>query len=126
MNNWNPSDFFFLTRTPAVEITTVGGNYEDVDIYTKGSLFWFGNQHIMGVPTPDRWDRNYIDQKFVELCIKIYYFVYFSKPQRVFKSLMTRKDGDKYMVRVQYDDVDLEMEVEEMYNYFVEKVNALR
>ena len=122
MNNWNPSKFFFLTRNPIVEITTVGGNYGDVDIYHEGSLFWFGNQRIMGTPTPDRWGRGHIDQTFVALCIKIYYFMDVFKPQKVFKSLTTRKEGDKYLVRVQYDNEDLEMEVEEMFHYFSKKL----
>ena len=124
MTNWNPNDFFFLTRTPTVEITTVGGNYGDVDIHEKGSLFWFGNQHITPVPVPDRWGRNSIDQTFIALCIKIYYFVYlYPYPnKKAFYSLTARKDGDQYMVRVRYDDVDLEMEVVEAFNYFTEKL----
>ena len=102
----------------------MGGNYEDVDIYHKGSLFWYANQRIIGVPTPDRWGRWHIDQKFVELCLKLYYFVYLSKPKKVFHFLITRKEGDKYVVRVKYDDVDLEMEVVEMSDYFNEKLKG--
>jgi len=113
--------FFLLTRDHTVEITTVGGGYGDVGVHEKGCLFHYANQ-VCGKPTevPDMFGRNYLDQKFIALCMLLHMMIIADKPQ--FKSLTTRKDGDRYMVRVRYDDVDLEMEVVEMFHYFTEKL----
>ena len=120
--------FFLLTRDHTVEITSVGGGYDDVPMYEKGSLFHYANQcEGMRDTEPnekvDRFGRNYLDRLFVRLCLYIYLYVF---PDNPFKSLTSRKDGDRYMVRVQYDDVDLEMEVVEMFHYFDEKLKDER
>jgi len=122
--------FFLLTRDPAVEITTVGGGHGDVPIAEKGCLFHYANQCLYMNPfnNPsgeiDVFGRNLLDQMFIALCNHFYLFVSCCEPPKAFKSLSTRKEGDRYMVRVQYDDVDLEMEVEEMYNYLTEKLKG--
>lgn len=118
---WN-GKFFLLTRDHTVEITTMGGGYDDVPMYEKGSLFHYANQVLYQQPRNeiDNFGRNYLDQVFISLCCGLHVFLMCSEPQKVFKSLTTRKEGDKYLVRLQYDDVDMEMEVEEMYNYFKE------
>ena len=121
--NWEHENLFFLTRTPVVEITTVGGGYDDVDFYHDGCLYLFADQCVHGTPVPDRWWRNFIDQQFLKLCSKLYTFFICVTPKKTFKSLTTRKEGDKYIVRVQYDDVDLELEVEEMFRHFEQMVN---
>jgi len=108
-----------------VEITTVGGGYDDVDFYHDGCLYLFADQHVGGTHVPDRWGRNFIDQQFLALCSKLYVLFTCVTPKKVFKSLTAHKDGDKYMVRVQYDDVDLEMEVVEMCHYFTEKLKEI-
>ena len=117
--------FFLLTRDHTVEITKVGGGH---DGFSENRLFHYGSQGLTCRPVEeiDDYGRNYLDQVFIALCRCVEAFVAFFEPCKDFKLLTTRKEGDKYMVRVQYDDVDLEMEVGEMYNYFVEKVNALR
>ena len=111
--------FFLLTRDHTVEITETG---ED-DYDKKGTLFFYTNQVAMRHPQKevDEFGRNYIDQVFLALCIRIHDSVHLSKPPKAFHSLTTRKDGDRYMVRVRYDDVDLEMEVVEMFHYFTIK-----
>ena len=117
--------FFLLTRDHTVEITTVGGDYGDVPIAERGSLFFYSNQVLVGKPKEevDAFGRNYIDQVFIALCGKLHSFVDRPEPnKKAFHSLTTRKDGDRYMVRVRYDDVDLEMEVVEMFHYFTEKL----
>ena len=122
---WN-GKFFLLTRDHTVEITTVGGGYDDVPIHEKGCLFHYANQcsyEIRKITTDiDKFGRNYLDKMFIALCMYIHCEVYFPTPKKMFKLLTTRKEGDKYIVRVQYDDVDLEMEIEEMYNYFSQKL----
>ena len=112
---WN-GKFFLLTRDHTVEITETG---ED-DLNKKGTLFFYSNQVAMYHPQKevDEFGRNYIDQVFMALCIRIYNFITFPVPPKVFHSLTTRKDGDLYFVRVRYDDVDLEMEVVEAFHYF--------
>ena len=64
--------------------------------------------------------RNYLDLLFIVLCTQIHLFIVGGGI--CFHCLTTRKDGDRYLVRVQYDDVDLEMEVEAMYHYIGEKL----
>ena len=113
--HWNQDNMFFLTRTPVVEITTVGDPC-DVDCDLTGTLYQFSDQCIKGIPIPDQWGRNHIDQQFIALCDKLYVMATCTKT--VFHSLTTRKDGNRYLVRVQYDDVDLEMEVVEAFHYF--------
>ena len=112
--------FFLLTRDHTVEITTVGGGYDDVPIYEKGSLFHYANQVLYQKPCnePDMFGRNYLDQKFIEMCMYVHMFLMQKSPDVAFHSLSTRKEGEKYFVRVRYDDVDIEMEVEEMVDYF--------
>ena len=114
---WN-GKFFLLTRDNTVEITETG---ED-DYSKKGTLFFYANQVLCGSRPgnehPDEFGRNYLDQVFIALCIRIQGIVAYATSPKTFKSLTTRKDGDKYLARVRYDDVDLEMEVEEMYRYF--------
>ena len=118
--NWTQEGLFFLTKTPVVEITVVGDPCdEDADL--TGSLYHFADQCVRGESVPDRWGRNYIDQTFVALCARFYVIVTCVKGV-VFHSLTTRKEGDKYLVRVRYDDVDLELKLEEMYNYFSQKL----
>jgi len=121
---WN-GRLFFLTRDCPLEVTTVGYSYGDVDICEKGSLFHYANQ-CLAVSEPlegiDRFGRNYLDKAFIRLCEKINYFICLFEPQKVFKSLIARKECDRYMIRLQYDAVDLEMEVVEMLNYFTEKL----
>ena len=111
--------FFLLTRDHTVEITETG---ED-DYDKKGTLFFYANQVSYQKPSeePDIFGRNYIDQVFIALCGKVQGVVVFSDPPKTFHSLTTRKDGDRYMVRVRYDDVDMEMEVVEMFHYFTIK-----
>ena len=109
--NWTQDGLFFLTQTPVVEITTVGDPCdEDADL--TGTLYHFADQRVGNPLTQaDRWGRDYIDQCFVTLCDKLYLIA--TCTGAVFHSLTTRKDGDRYLVRVQCDDVDLEMEVVE-------------
>ena len=116
---WN-GKFFLLTRDHTVEITTVGGGYDDVDIYEKGCLFHYANQWLYQKPNDmvDMFGRNFLDQVFIVLCLQLHLFVCFCEPKIIFKSLTTRKEGDRYLVRVQYDNEDLEMEVEEMFHHF--------
>jgi len=115
--------FFFLTRDCPIEITTVGGGYGDVDIHKKGCLFFYANQWLEKRDKElndeiDRFGRNYLDRVFIELCIHLHFFISCTEPQKRFTSLTARKEGEKYMIKVLYDDVDLEMEVEEMYIHF--------
>jgi len=58
---------------------------------------------------------------FIGLCILLHVFVVSNLPQMRFKSLTTRKEGDRYLVRFQYDEEDVEMEVEEMYYHFLNR-----
>ena len=121
---WNQEGLFFLTKTPVVEITAVGDPCDEASDIT-GALYQFADQCVKGTPAPDRWGRNYIDQKFLALCARLYVIVT-CIDGIVFKSLTTRKDVNQYLVRVQYDDVDLEMEVEEMFHYVSELLKESR
>jgi len=119
---WNQDNMFFLTRDHTVEITTVGGGFGDVPIHQEGCLFHYGNQFMTkSDEIPDKFGRNAIDRMFIALCLQIHIFLIGIIDTVRFHSLTTRKDGDRYMVRVRYDDVDLEMEVVEMFHYFTEK-----
>ena len=127
---WN-GKFFLLTRDHTVEIITLGGGYGDVPIAEKGCLFHYANQCLYRHPynNPNReidvFERNYLDQVFIALCMHLHIF-FGGLPDVDFKSLTTRKEGDKYLVRVQYDNVDLEMEVEEMFHYVSELLKESR
>ena len=109
--------FFLLTRDHTVEITETG---ED-DYNKKGTLFFYANQ-VSYKPTEregvDKFGRNYIDLLFLQVCIGVQCLCVFADPQRCFHSLTTRKDGDRYLVRVRWDDMDVEIEVEEAFHYF--------
>ena len=120
---WN-GKFFLLTRDHTVEITETG---ED-DYNKKGTLFFYANQVAMRHPNKeiDEFGRNYLDQVFLALCIRVQEMVVFSATPKMFKLLTTRKEGDKYIVRVQYDDEDLEMEVKEMFHYFTNKLKETK
>ena len=119
--------FFVLTRDlkegDTLTITEIGGDGDTAEeIYRKGTVFYFGNQYLyrnrwQGQGN-DRFGRNLLDRAFIALCLEIYTF----RLAFEFKSLTARKDGDRYMVRVRYDDVDLEMEVVEAFHYFTEKL----
>ena len=119
---WN-GKFFLLTRDHTVEITETGeDNYNK-----KGTLFFYANQcYCQNDNTSedelDKFGRNYLDRMFIALCIQVQCLCVFSTFPKVFHSLTTRKEGDKYLVRVQYDDEDLEMEVKEMFHYFIKKL----
>ena len=120
---WN-GKFFLLTRDHAVEITETG----DGDYDKKGTLFFYTNQVGRHHPSEevDEFGRNYLDQVFIALCIQVQCLVVFPTEPKIFKSLTTRKERDKYLVRLQYDDVDLEMEVEEMYRHLTKSVEESR
>ena len=115
---WN-GKFFLLTRDHTVEITETG---ED-DYNKKGTLFFYANQcAVRPKEEIDEFGRNYLDQMFIGLCVQLRCFICLPEPPKAFHSLTTLKDGDRHMVRVRYDDVDLEMEVVEAFNYFTEKL----
>ena len=123
MYGWD-RQFFLLTRDHTLEITTLGGGFDGGRIEIQGSLFFYANQVLYNNPiknpdgVPDMFGRNYLDQLFIALCMQLHIFIVSNLPQMIFKSLTTRKEGDRYLVRVQYDDVDMEMEVEEMFHHF--------
>ena len=114
--------FYHLTRDlkegDTLTITEMGGDGDTPEeIYRKGTVFYYGNQYLYRnrwQGQDDRFGRNQLDCAFIALCLEIYTFRY----AFVFKSLAVRKDGDRYLVRVRYDDVDLEMEVVEAFHYF--------
>jgi len=118
--DWTQNGLFFLTQTPVVEIITVGGGHDDVDFFHDGCLYLFCDQCVItdiekeGV---DRWGRNVIDRMFLAICEKLWVLTMVN--DIAFHSLITRKDGDKHLVRVRYDDVDLELGVEEMYRHCI-------
>jgi len=115
--------FFLLTRDHPATITTVGGGHGDVGWEDKNCLYHYGNQ-VLNIndrsAEVDDFGRNLKDRLFIGICLTLY--IYAQMPSIKFKSLSTRKDGDKYLVRVQYNDSDLEMEVEEMFNYLHQKL----
>ena len=121
--NWTHDGLFFLSRTPVVEVITVGDPC-DADSDLTGSLYQFADQYVGCTHVPDRWGRNYIDLRFLALCSRLYAIVT-CIDNMVFKSLTTQKVGDKYMVRVQYNEEDVEMGVEEMFNYFTDKLKEI-
>ena len=107
--------FFLLTRDHTVEITETGAD----DYDKKGTLFFYSNQWSYQKPSeePDIFGRNYIDQVFISLCIRVETFLALSTPKKEFKLLTTRKEGGDYIVELRYDDTVVIMEVEEMYRY---------
>jgi len=119
---WN-GKFFLLTRDHPIEITELGGGFDGGEIDIKGSLFHYANQCLSKRDTSpndelDEFGRNYLDRMFIALCIQIHVFVVSHIPQMTFRLFTIRKENDKYMARLQYDNVDLEMELLEMAQYF--------
>ena len=112
----NSDEMFYLTRDGDIEITCVGHSP-----YKAGGLYHYARQGILADSTEelDAFGRNRTDRLFIQVCEAVFNFVSWKEGEQ-FKSLSTRKDGALYLVRVQYDDVDLEMEVEEMYHYFAD------
>jgi len=125
--DWTQNGLFFLTKMPVVEITTVGGGHDDVDFFHDGCLYLFGDQCVgneVEIDGIDRWGRNFTDRAFVAICDKLWLAT--TVGIIVFHSLTTRQDGDKYLVRICYDDLDLEMEVAEMFQHCCNLVNSQR
>ena len=116
------TDCFFLSKTPVVKITMVGDPC-DVDSDITGSLYHFADQYVASTEVPDRWGRNYIDKQFLALCSRLY-VIATCCPDIAFKSLTTRKEDGKYFVRVRYNDVDVELEIDKMYQYFTDKLKG--
>jgi hypothetical protein len=100
----NVEKMFFLTRTDGVEISS----FEEV--------FNCANQCLLDTRRPDlefdRFGRNYLDRQFVGLCQVIY--IYLLCNQDIFQSLSCKKDGNKYIVRLQLSNETLESELTEM------------
>ena len=109
---WNANNMFFLTRDHPIEIT------EEDKLFYYGNQCWIQNDPLEGI---DQFGRNSIDKTFIAICLLLHVFVTGTRSV-TFHSLATRKEGDKYLVRVQYDDEDLEMEVKEMFHYFIKKL----
>ena len=110
----NSDDMFFLTRDSDVEITCVGHSP-----YKVGGLYHYARQGILADSTEelDAFGRNKTDRLFIQICEAVFNFVSW-RDGEMLHSLSCKKEGDKYMARVRYNDVDLEMEVVEMANYF--------
>jgi hypothetical protein len=110
----NVEKMFFLTRTDGVEITS----FEEV--------FNCGNQCLLDPKRPDlefdRFGRNYLDRQFVGLCEVIY--ICFLCNSNMFQSLSCKKDGDKYIVRLQLSNETLELELNEMIELIVQRIHA--
>jgi hypothetical protein len=110
---WNADNMFFLTRDHPIEITEVD------------KLFYYGNQALFDVKDGlDEFGRNYIDKIFISLCLGLH--IFFSPPSNAaFKSLIAWKDGDNYIARLRYNEVDMEKEIVVMHQYFVEQSKTL-
>ena len=114
--DWGHEGLFFLSKTPVVEITSIGAGYDNVDFYHPNSLYMLADQRVGGTPVPDRWGRNEIDQCFLALCARLYALVT-CVDGIVFKSLSARQDGDLYLARLRYNNVDVELTIDEMLDY---------
>ena len=94
---WDKERMFFLTRVEQVEVSSM----EEV--------FNCGNQCLLDPNNKDlefdRFGRNYLDRQFVLLCMTIWAW----KTILPFKSLFCRKDGERYVARLELSDETLEM-----------------
>lgn len=105
----NKDNMYFVTRGIPVEITSI----EEV--------FNYGNQCLLDRRDEvDQFGRCYLDKMFITLCIFVHFYFDSTtiKSTAMFRSLSCQKEGDNYVVRVQYDDKVLEMELLEMVRHF--------
>jgi hypothetical protein len=110
---WNANNMFFLTRDGDIEITCV-----------KKLLFHYANQCLLGNTWKskdlDDFGRNYYDKTFIRLCIDVYSYVCYEEEK--FKSLSCKKTGDEYIVRLEFGEEILEMELVQMAEYLEQKM----
>ena len=112
---WNADNMFFLTRDGDIEITTVG--FPKSAEPEPGTLYHYANQCLLDRKLDDKdandeFGRNYTDKMFIRLCETV--FVYLTGKEDTFRSLTCRKDGEKYIARLQVTGMTLEYELEFM------------
>jgi len=98
--SFDKDKFFFLTRDGDIEVTE----------YDK--LFYFGNQCLAGSRVTEQIDefgRNYTDKLFIRLCLIAH--IYLVGKEDTFKSLSCRKDGERYIARLELVGMTLEYEL---------------
>ena len=102
----NSDEMFFLTRDGDIEIIQVG-----YPKYVHGGLYHYARQSIEADSKEefDAFGRNYTDRLFIRLCDAV--FGYVMGKEDTFKSLSCRKDGERYIARLELTGMTLEYEL---------------
>lgn len=96
---WNKDNVFFLTKSEYVEIASIN------------EVFNYSNQCLLPCEEElDGFSRNRTDRLFIRLCNRVDLFC----TEDTFKSLSCKKDGDRYIARLELSDKTLELELTEM------------
>jgi hypothetical protein len=109
----NSDDMFFLTRDGDIEIT-----YTDVFHYANQCLY---EQCI--TEELDKFGRNYVDKLFIWLCNLVHLLPTVADVD--VERLSCKKDGDRYIVRLQLSNETLELELSEMVALLERKYNCV-
>ena len=108
----NSDDMFYLTRDGDIEITLVGFHP-----YKIGGLYHYAWQSICAYSKEefDEFGRNDTDRLFIRFCQAVFNIVPWNwEGKNMFKFLSCKKDGDKYIARLELSDETLEMELAEI------------
>jgi len=105
---WNAANMFFLTR----DVTDTNSHV----ITSMDAVLRYSNQCLFDMDDElDAFGRNYTDKIFIRLCM----LVWVARHRfMAFKSLSCKKVEGAYIVRLQYDNNVIEMELLEMVRYF--------
>lgn len=111
----------FLTKENVFKLTDVA----PVEIKHIGDVFCIGNQVVYDKTSHelDRYGRNLIDKQFCHLCILIHVYASLHEDSTVFTSLSCKKESDRYIVSVKFDNEAIEMELPELLDYFLQRQN---
>ena len=96
-----------LTKDNVFKMTEV----VPIEITHPGDLFSIANQGVVEHRSyePDKYGRVFIDKQFCRLCCLVHV-----EEVDMFQSLSCKKNGDKYIVRLELTNETLEMELTEM------------
>jgi len=101
---WNANNMFFLTRDGDIVLTS----WQELTF--RYASQWLPDDAYLHEEL-DEFGRYYIDKRFIHVCqlVSVY-----AMDEDLFKSFSCKKTENGYIVRLEYGDEELEMELFEM------------
>ena len=114
----NSDEMFFLTRDGDIEITSFGfpdRGQKGIAHYEQQYIHAYSKEEL------DVYGRNYTDRLFIRFCAVVFDIVLREEITK-FRLLSCKKDGDRYIARLELTDEILEMELGEMVTELEQRV----